>query len=332
MRLDGLRQPNLDATEVGVLVGVANYFGFDHNPATVFGATGYAFMVNIHKDLCPSGPLAWREQWQRRHRGAERFNTLVPNLGIKTEYLGFHGRDASRESRRAVDAKLRCALDAGWPCALYNEEFQLVAGYDEDGFDAIGPYPDHLQRRLSFGTWQEWGDSVYADFYIYRKGAAADPIDRVRDSLAFALDVFRQPDDFATGDYSAGGAAYDRWQAAIGEFGATFGNSWNAKVWAECRHHASMYMTKIASGFPQVAALASELAQSYAKISANLRRVADEALPAAEKSATIAQTKDMELANQPRLSEMLARLAMTHASPSKNRVSPQQASDRCTSA
>ena len=80
-----LEQLPLDVTQVAVLHGVGRHFGFNHSPATVCGASGYAFVINIKRDLCPSGPLIWR-----RHR----FNRLVVNLGIRTE-------DADHRLRRA---------------------------------------------------------------------------------------------------------------------------------------------------------------------------------------------------------------------------------------
>lgn len=72
-RLPGIEQLPLDATRIGALHGVARYLGLNHTPATVYGGTGHAFLININKILCPSGPLVWRR---------ERFDALVRNLGI----------------------------------------------------------------------------------------------------------------------------------------------------------------------------------------------------------------------------------------------------------
>ena len=73
--LDNLRQPPLNTTQMGVLRGLADYFGLDVSTATLFGGTGHAFVINIHEAMCPSGPYLW-------HPG--RFNQLVRNIGIET--------------------------------------------------------------------------------------------------------------------------------------------------------------------------------------------------------------------------------------------------------
>ena len=177
-RIDGLDQLPLDAPRIGALHGAARHFGFDHSPATVYGGTGHAFVINIHGELCPSGPLVWQRQ---------RSDRLAANLGIAVEYLGFFTADADAAERSAVDAELRRAVDAGLPCAICNDEYQLIVGYDAEGFDLIGP--EHLSRRLTFGTWQEWGAGVYAYIYIHRGGAPVFRARLVSESLEFALDV-----------------------------------------------------------------------------------------------------------------------------------------------
>ena len=284
--LEGLRQLPLNATNMGVLHGVAAYWGFDASPATVFGATGYAFLINIKEDICPSGPFVWRR---------ERFNRLVTNLGIRTRDLGFYTRETTAAERRRVDAELRDAIDAGIPCSLCNNEFQLITGYDGEGFSTVGPFPDHLPRRLTFGTWQEWGQDVYAYFYVYHRGEPASRNDLVRDSLSFAIEMFRSPDRFALDGYAVGPDAYTRWIEALDGHGESFGNEWNATVFAECRRHAASYLREVADWFPESRVLTARLAGTYDEVARNLATVAAPSVSLGEKRQTLARNRALEV-------------------------------------
>ena len=298
LMLDNLRQLPLDSTNMGVLHGVAEYLGLGASPATVFGATGYAFLININDEICPSGPFLWRR---------ERFNRLVTNLGIRTRDLGFYTSAASATERRQVEAELREAIDAGIPCSLCNNEYQLIAGYDDTGFFTVGPFPDHLPRRLSFGTWQEW-DDVYAYFYIHHKGEPASRADLVRESLSFAIEMFRSPARYSLDSYAVGLDAYDQWIEALDDHGTSFGNEWNARVFAECRQHAAAYLREVGEWFPDSRALSASLAGTYSAVAKNLTEVADPSVSLSEKRDILARTRTLEVAASDGLESLLARI------------------------
>ena len=297
--LSGLRQLPFDSTQMGVLHGLANYWGYETSPATVFGGSGYAFMINVGPDICPSGPFIWR-------RG--RFNRLVQNLGIATTDLGFFTRASTEAERREVDARMRAAIDEGLPCSLCNDEYQLVTGYDRDGFFTVGPYPDHLKRRLTFGSWEEWGSDIYAYFFIHHPRRPAERVDLVRQSLEFAVDLFRQPSAYAKEGYGVGPDAYAVWSAALGEHSSSFGNGWNATVWSECRGYAAAYLTEIGAWFPETATLTGPLARTYREISRNLAAVSDERISLAGKQDLLAESREMEHEAVDGLARLLGRL------------------------
>ena len=299
--LDNLRQLPLNATNMGVLHGVSAFWGFDASPATVFGATGYAFLININDEICPSGPFLWRR---------ERFNRLVTNLGISTRDLGFYNRAASPTERSRVEAALREAIDAGIPCSLCNDEYQLITGYDDTGLFTSGPFPDHLPRRLTFGTWDEW-DSVYAYFYVHHRGEPADRADLVREGLSFAIEMFRSPARFALDGYAVGPDAYDQWIEALDGHGESFGNEWNATVFAECRRHAAAYLGEVAEWFPESRALTARLVGAYGEIAGNLAAVAAPGASLEEKRQTLARTRALEVSAIDDLERLLERIPGT---------------------
>jgi len=297
--LENLRQLPLNATNMGMLHGVAAYWGLEASPATVFGATGYAFLININDEICPSGPFIWRR---------ERFNHLVTNLGIRTRDVGFYTSTASATERRRVEAELREAIDAGTPCSLCNNEYQLITGYDDTGLFTIGPFPDHLPRRLSFGTWQEWDQDIYAYFFIHHRGESASRADMVCESLSFAVEMFRSPARFALDGYAVGPDAYDQWIEALDVHGASFGNEWNATVFAECRQHAAAYLREVADWFPESRALSAGLAGAYDEIAKNLAAVAAPGASLDEKRQILTRTRALEVSVIDDLERLLERI------------------------
>lgn len=120
MKITHLTMPPLNTTLIGVLKGAAAYFGLAHSDPMLFGASGHAFLINVHEQLCPSGPYCWN---------TAGFDRLIGNLGVRRTDLGFFGPDSRAQDRGQVEAQLRSALDQGIPCALLNLENQLITGY-----------------------------------------------------------------------------------------------------------------------------------------------------------------------------------------------------------
>ena len=59
MDMANLDQAPHNTTLMGVLRGVVDYCGLDISDATLYGSSGHAFVINIHAELCPSGPYCW---------------------------------------------------------------------------------------------------------------------------------------------------------------------------------------------------------------------------------------------------------------------------------
>jgi len=62
MQLGGLKQSPLNATLMGALHGAARYHRLDASLPFLYGASGLAFLMNVHEELCPSGPYCWRHE------------------------------------------------------------------------------------------------------------------------------------------------------------------------------------------------------------------------------------------------------------------------------
>jgi hypothetical protein len=208
-RLKDLVQPPLNTTMMGVLKGAADYYGLNLSEPMVYGLSGHAFLINIHVELCPSGPYC---------RDRESVTPLIANMGMRKADLGCFDAEAKPEARSAVERKLREALDKGIPCSLINLENQLISGYDAAGFFTAQPWkanPDFPPARLTFGSWQEFGKEFHLNFHTIEKVKPADRKAAVPASLDYAVDLWKNPGKRNGEQYAVGSKAYDNWIAAV---------------------------------------------------------------------------------------------------------------------
>lgn len=305
MIIDKLGVPPFNTTLMGVVRGVADYYGLAHSDAMLYGATSHAFLINIHEVLCPSGPYCWKP---------DSFRSLLGNLGIEMIDHGFVSAGTPRAERERLDALLKEHLDKGVPCSLMNMENQLITGYDETGFITTQPWTPHVDfppAHLTFGIWEELGEEIHMNFFTFRKRDVTEVRASVVASLTCGADMFRNPEQYTQEPYGVGPRAYEKWIAAVGEgHGDSHGNWWNGTVWAECRRQAAGYLREIGETFAEVGDEARKLAQAYDAIAANLERASDKELESEAKISALGETRATEeecVAGLARLAESLAR-------------------------
>jgi hypothetical protein len=315
MKLSNISQPPFQTTLMGVLKGALDYHGIGHSDAAAFGGSGHAFLINVHDEICPSGPYCWRY---------DSFWPLVRNVGLEVEDLGFFHGQSGPEERKAVEAKLRAALDAGVPCSMMNMENQLVTGYDDDRLLLAQPWecsPEVTPATLTFGTWAELGDEVHVNFFVLRKAEPAPRDQVIRDSLRWACALHFKPDEHSIERYGVGPRAYDNWAKAVEKgMGGSHGNWWNAEVWSECRLMASAWFRELsAADRPTRAELARLLVKDYAEIGELLKSVGDKTMPIPEKVSTIVELKARELRA---VAHIETYLAVMNMGPGASRTTP----------
>lgn len=303
MQLENLKVQPFNTTLMGVVRGVSDYLGLEYSDAMLYGATGHAFLINIHEALCPSGPYCWNPQ---------TFHALLRNLGIEMADHGFFSQKSSPEQRAEIEKTLRDLLDRGVPCSLLNMENQLITGYDDTGFAATQPWAPHADfppAHLTFGTWEELGEEIHMNFFSFQKCEPSSATAAIAAGLQCGADMFATPEHYTSEPYGAGGKAYEKWIGAVeGGHGKAHGNWWNATVWAECRKRAAEYLGEIAESAPQTAALASELAAAYKVIAANLERASDKEMAADEKITLLREIATAEAAAAGGLADMAAKI------------------------
>lgn len=289
-RLENLKQPPLNTTMMGVLKGAADYHGLDLEEPMIYGMSGHAFLINIHTQLCPSGPYCWKR---------ENAEPLIENMGLRMTGLGFFDAEATEEARTDVERRLCEALEKGIPCSLINMENQIIDGFDKTGFFSAQPWaPKHEfpPGRLSFGSWREFGNEIHVDFYTIEQVEPTDRQSAILASLDYAADMWKDPVEHSSEAYGVGPSAYDNWIRAVPDFGASHGNWWNATVWSECRGMAADYFAAIAKGNTSVADLCAQIRSEYLKISENLSKASNKAMDSDEKVELLKETKQLEAA------------------------------------
>ncbi|MHB9033223.1 MAG: hypothetical protein ACYC6L_09265 [Anaerolineae bacterium] len=299
MQLANYRQAPFNATLMGVLRAAADYYGLKLSTPALYGGSGHAFLMNIHQELCPSGPYVWKR---------EPFYQTLRNVGLDVHNLGFFWNESPAADRSALEAKLRAALDAGTPGMFDNMEFQSIYGYDDTGLLCGMPWGpmDVTPGRLTWGNWAEMNNEIHASFVTIHACAPADPADQLRGGLRYALDLYAHPEQHSGGAYAAGAGAWDNWLGAIrADKVNPHGNWWNAMVWSECRGQAAEWFAELAGAYPAQAEVFSVLADDYRKLSEALMRVGGKETPNSERLVLLEDAKARESGCIAQIGELL---------------------------
>jgi hypothetical protein len=256
-------------TRLGCIEGGLGLLGRDVSRPWLAGTSGYAFALNIEKQLCPSAPFVWDN--------GEAFDALAPNVGYTIERVSDGPDLDADQARRAAWAMVRRALDEGTPCFSFDiggGEYFVVFGYDKGGYyyrgfdnSAQGPIP-----------WQALGTTGIVGVVHMAAVHAAEPADDrmgVRDAIDFALDMQARVEE---DNYTWGLGAYDTWIAALHDPGVNpHGASFNAQYWAECRRLAVDFLKEadVRLADPGLSPLFAEAVADYGEASENLNAVAE---------------------------------------------------------
>ena len=285
------RQPPFDTSLLGVAVAAAEHYGLERTPEEAFVLSGHAFALNIHPDLCPSGPYCW---------DFPRSLALLANFGLEMHGLGTLLPTADPGDRRRLEERVCRELEGGAVCSLLNLDHQLVTVCDEGGFVLArpwGPEPPSTPARLTFGSWAECQSGPPVAFFRLAPCSrrSATPL---ADAVDFAIEAWRQPDGMTEAPYRFGPDGYALWLAALenGEIDE-HGNWWNASVWGECRAFAGRYFREAPrDALPEwlQPGPARELGGRYAAIASRLHDVSDRTRSKLARRDLVAEARDIE--------------------------------------
>ncbi len=270
-KLENLRWKCKWVSHLGCIKGCLDHLNVDVSDAWLFGATGHAFIINMHEVICPSGPTAW-------HTGM--LFKLGKNVGYSVDGVWGKKSDSDfTEKQKHVWEATQRAINEGEPCygwELDIPEYYVVYGYDDVGYHFSGPMCDSGKGPK---PWTELGDSEigWLEMYWLKPGKAKNDAATVREAFAFALEHAQSPSKWIYPKYKAGLDGFGAWINALENgTGHGFGMAYNAAVWSECRGMAVEFL-KAAKGRigGKPGSLFDEAREHYRIVADNLKKVSE---------------------------------------------------------
>lgn len=271
VKLENLTWDPSWVSHLGCVKGCLNYLGLEMSKGWLYGGTGHAFVINMHQEVCPSGPTAWV---------TKRVMELGSNLGYRVDGVSGSKREQDlADLQQRAWAFTRQAIDQGLPCygwELAIPEFYVVYGYDDAGYYYAGPGCKEGQGPKA---WGELGDTGigWIEQYSVSRGEAAGDATVVRQALAFALAHAQNPGDMILPGYKAGLAGFDAWIASVKAGSAShMGLSYNAAVWEECRRFGVEFLKEARGRLDgELAPLFDEALGHYRIVAGQLKAVCE---------------------------------------------------------
>jgi AraC family transcriptional regulator len=309
MEIEQLKQPSLCTTLMGCVKGASDYFDYDFSVPMLFGLTGHGFVINIHNELCPSGPYVWKK---------EEFFRLLGGLGIAAvEKLQYVKGEDSPAKLETLESRLKEHLDAGELCMLDFLEHQLLNGYDEKGLLLLQPWNGQAFSevpRITFGSWSEClAKEGWVHFTVLNKTVSRnDILGAAADALKFALDMFRNPEKYQQQGYRIGYGAYESWIDGVKRgLGNSHGHWWNGQVWTECRKNAAGFFSELKDYLEdggKGAALCDELNGIYRNAAGELGRAKEKEVPPDSQEEYLTSALSQEKKAETRIEELISLL------------------------
>lgn len=298
-QLEKLGQPSNAATLMNCMKGASDYFDLGWTDQELYGYGTMGFLVNIHRELCPSGPYAWKK---------DRFWLRMRDMGIRMAGQIFILKDAPAEEFRKAEDRLKTWLDQGKLVMLEWLEYQLVLGYGETGLEFLKSWNDCDAKTelaaLGFGGFREAMEPTgWVSFFLLEKEDLRPSREELlAQSLATVTRMGSLPGEWTfpseiQGAYGVADGAWELWMAGVDKgLGNTHGHWWNAMVWSECRRMAARFLEGVAGNAPEgsparkLAALVASL-DSCADL---LQKAGNKEAPAAEQKAALAECRTLD--------------------------------------
>ena len=328
MELSNLKQSDLCSTMMSCIKGANDYFDLDWSLPKLYGYSTHAFMVNVHKDLCPSSPYVWNH---------DRFYLALRNMGMRRSGTVMLEKYSPAALKTQTELRIKEHLDAGKVCIMDFLEHQLIAGYDDGGFLLLKPWncssPVELPS-LSFASFSEAlerKDEGWVGFtFLEKEDLRSDEESLLRDALAAILKMRSDPGSFAMPGYACGDAGWEAWLQAVDKgLGTGHGHWWTGMVWSECRNMAGEFFKEAGAGFgsePECRTgaergngagfgngerkrLCAALAEVSFACAAQLKRASDKAAPKEVQLAALAECRRLDLSRDELAGSLLKALA-----------------------
>ncbi len=236
--------------------------------AASFVLTGHAFLINIHEDLCPSGPYCWDDAW---------FNEGLQRLGIQRRTLPFFCGDTPAKSRVEAFLEVERHLTQGGYASILNMEHQSILGTGSDYFELAQPWGENCKgltpMQLTFPAFPEF-DEVHCQIYLYDFCEKETLSVCLTEALGATTRLWTDESSVAFPAYFVGRAAYTHWLDALEAHGDSHGCWWNAQVWAEGRQMLAAFFMGLPE-YAEIFGLSESQTQACPEIAVLYREAAD---------------------------------------------------------
>jgi hypothetical protein len=232
--LPGLAMRNRYTAHLACIGGCLDYLGLPASDAWLWGGTGHAFVLNIHKTLCPSGPTAWvsRQLFELANGLGYDIKGVFAQEWVNAEAYAAKQREAWDFARVALDRGLPCY---GWEVRPYIPDYFVIPGYDEVGYYYGGYWGDAGGGPT---PWETLGthDVHMIEVYSVEPHPPVAPAQVVRAALTAAVDLAERRNGRILPEYATGPAGFALWAESLESGLAAYeGSVYNAQVWGECR-------------------------------------------------------------------------------------------------
>ncbi len=259
--LSQVQTPTLATSMMASLYGAVHTWD-DVTLTELFGYSGHAFILNIERTLCPSGPTAW--DW-----GAILFP--LRQMYTLRRLCASCDMRSSDEARELIWQRTVESIDEGRPVILWDAllpEFYLANGYDTERGEYLvqGPGAARTAGRVPSSHLGLHTGQVWALFPGPHDGANRTA---ARDlALRGAVAWHRWPTD-PSSQWTFGGEAWQVWIAALTDeepahdAGAI---ALNHTIYAECRRHAADFLAAQGPAYAPAAAAYARVAEALEAI------------------------------------------------------------------
>jgi len=269
-------------TWVGCTATCMNALGKNYDIVDVAGTTGYAFIMSVHKGLCPSGPTVF--DWNLLLQG-------IVTLGFSPKvYMGGECYDKSSKTDRQETQAIELykfvgnEITAGRPVVIwgtYVPEFGVATGVDDQKYH-VKSFRECLNQEQPPIPYDELAapGGFYGLAFPTESGFENN---RFSDLLIITNAVRILKDEAIHKFYGYGLNAYDTWMKLLeagpdspdwGE-ATGFGNAYNAQCWNEAKWCAAEFLKRLAGRNDFASDPLMKAADEYGKTHSATKRIAE---------------------------------------------------------
>ena len=249
-----LMPPGTWASYVGAAASVLMSRKVKCDNADVAGMSGYAFLVNVHPGLCPSGPTAF--DWEMLVEG-----TAALGIGVQLFTTPRRPEDDARLAAELFE-RVRAEVDAGRCCVVWGAagtpEFAVAYGYKGDSYlvrsyrtcrkgctKPVGP-TEMLEDPVPFDKLESPG---CFGLFLFEEAVKTDGERADRNAVTRAAWLLRDRHPCLDPSCSHGARAFRAWADALEKSSADvdpFGNAYNVKVYQELQEFGGEFCKRLA--------------------------------------------------------------------------------------